>query len=309
MERVQIAGVITVHNRKQKTIACLRHLFNALDTFNKGSSDHAAIQLKVFLTDDGCTDGTAEAVVEEFATRDIKILKGDGNLFWAGGMRLAWQAAVDEGTPWDYYLLLNDDTNVYDNVLYELFQADEWGFKQTNRHGLSSGITCHPKKPNEITYGGFNFVNRTKGRFVMVMPNGKPQPIDLTHANILLVHHTVTDSIGIFNKGFRHRCADWDYSMTAKRKGFLTFVTANVCGECEYDHDSGKDEIQKLRKMSLKERISYINPPTRSNHDYLLYVRRNLPLRFPIAFLVRNIRVYFPSLYYHITSFRGVYKG
>ena len=32
-------------------------------------------------------------------------------------------------------------------------------------------------------------------------------------------------------------------------------------------------------------------------------------LRFPIAYIVRNIRVYFPSLYYHITSFRGVYKG
>ncbi|MBR1548788.1 MAG: glycosyltransferase family 2 protein [Prevotella sp.] len=303
---MNIAAILTVFNRKEKTLKCLHYLFDAVHSYNKDTE--SKINLTVYLTDDGSTDGTKDAINMEFPQNGIHIIEGTGSLFWAGGMRLAWQTAIDSKRQWDYFLLLNDDTIVYANVFAELFNADEYILKETGRHGLSSGITCQPGNPQEITYGGFSFANNTKGRLVMAMPTGEPHVIDLTHANILLVHHTVSDCIGIFPNGFLHRCADWDYSMTAKRHGYLTMVTANVCGECENDHDSSKDEISKLRKMTLSERKEYINAPTRCNHDYLLYVRRNLPLRFPIAYILRNLRIYFPSLYYHISNLRGVYK-
>lgn len=304
---MKIAAILTIHNRKTKTLTCLHHLFKALDAYNSHTEE--PVDMSVFVTDDGSVDGTAEAIKETFGHNNIKILKGTGSLYWAGGMRLAWQSAIDSDTKWDYYLLMNDDTNVFTNVFDELFKADHYGYQQTGRHGLSSGITCKPDHPEVITYGGFNFVNRTKGRFVTVIPSGQPQHADLTHANILLVHHSVTERIGIFNKGFRHRAADWDYGLTAHRKGFPTNVTANVCGECDNDHDTGKEEIGKLRKMSLSERISFINSPLHNNHDTFLYVRRNLPFRYPMTVLARTTRLLFPSVYYHITNMRGVYKN
>lgn len=307
-----IATILTVFNRREKTLACLRHLFTALENYNRTSETcedkDESIALSVFLTDDGCTDGTAEAVKTEFADRDIRILQGTGSLFWAGGMRLAWQAAIDTGTKWDYFLLLNDDTIVHDNAFTLLFEADDFGFQQKGRHGLSSGATCQPGNRSRVTYGGFNFRSKVRVKASLAIPAGSPQTIDLSHANILLVHHSVADAVGIFHKGFIHGSADFDYTLMASRRGFPVSLTSAVCGECDYDHFSNEEEIQKLRQMTLAERKKYFSFPTRSDHDFLLYVRRNNIIRFPFTFLVRKFRLYLPSVYYHLTKMRGVYK-
>ena len=313
----RIAVILTVFNRREKTVSCLQHLFAAANAARE------TVNLTVFLTDDGCTDGTAEAVRELFSQlstlnpqlstlnpqlSSIHIIQGDGNLYWAGGMRKAWQAAIDSGAPWDYYLLINDDTYIYNNVFTQLFEAIDYGYRLTGRYGMASGITCQPGHPQEITYGGLNFVNKTKGRQELVKPTGKPQRIDMTHANILLVHHSVVEEVGIFYKGFLHSGADQDYGMMAARHGFPVYSTSIVCGECERDHSSEEEEAQQLMSLSLAERKKYINSPLHNDRDYLLTVRRNMPLRYPMACLMRAIRLYFPAVYYWITNLRGVYK-
>jgi len=310
----KIAAILTVYNRREKTIACLRNLFAAQDAYNAYRTHEApeaeedSVGLTLFITDDGCTDGTAEAVRKEFVARDIHIVPGDGSLYWAGGMRKAWQTAIDSGTPWDYYLLINDDTYIYNNVFEQLFDSMDYGYRKTGRYGMASGITCQPDSPQVITYGGLNFVNKTRGRQILVKPKGEPQRIDMTNANILLVHRSVVDTIGIFHKGFRHSCADNDYSMTASRHGLPTYSTAEVCGECVRDHYSQEDEILQLMKMSLVERKRYINSPTHCDGDYMLLVRRNMPLRYPMSWLVRTLRLYCPGIYHKITKMRGVYR-
>ena len=307
MNDIKIAAILTVFNRKQKTLACLQHLFETVEMYNSQDTARGIVTLTVFMTDDGCTDGTAEAVKTTFPHQDIRILNGTGSLYCAGGMRLAWQTAINSGTPWEYFLLLNDDTYIYNNVFGELFRADEYGYERVGRHGLSSGITCQPGNRNETTYGGILFASKAKGRYVLAEPSGEPQAVDSTHANILLVHKDVVAEIGIFYKGYRHGGADVDYAMTCNRHGLPVFVTAQVCGECEFDHDSNKGEIERLMNMTLAERKAYVNSPTHSDYDYLLHIRRNLPKRYPLALLMRTIRLYFPRLYYRITHFRGVY--
>ena len=240
---IRIATIVTCFNRKQKTLSCLRHFYEAINYYNQ--SNPSPICITVFLTDDGCTDGTAEAVSSTFSDKDIRILQGTGSLFWAGGMRLAWQASIDTGILWDAFLLLNDDTIIYPNVFNELFEADEWGCQQTGRHGMVSGITCQPECTEDVTYGGRKFVGKFKGRRQLARPTGKPQFVDTTHANILLIHHDLVDRYGIFYKGFVHGAADEDYSMMANRHSFPVMVTSHVCGECKFDHDSEKDEIFK----------------------------------------------------------------
>ncbi len=70
--RFSIAVILTVHNRREKTVSCLRHLFAAAE------AAEGSVSLTVFLTDDGCTDGTAEAVRQEFpqlSTLNSQLLK------------------------------------------------------------------------------------------------------------------------------------------------------------------------------------------------------------------------------------------
>lgn len=305
----QVATILTVFNRKQKTLACLQHLFAAVEAYNRQNKTTDGLAMTIFLTDDGCSDGTADAVRATFPQYDIRILQGTGSLFWAGGMRLAWKTAVDSGTQWDYFLLLNDDTCVYDNVFNELFAADEYGYQQTGRHGLSSGITCQPGEKDKTTYGGFNYLSGARMKSAIALPTGKPQEVDLTHANILLVHRSVTDCIGIFHDGYHHGGADFDYALTASHQGFPTLVTAATCGECAFDHYSNEDEIRQLCRMSLKERKQYLDSPTHSDHDFLLFLRRNHPKRFPGTFVLRKIRLYCPQLYYSLNRMRGLYAA
>lgn len=305
---MKIAAILTVYNRRQKTLKCLQHLFSAVIAYNQTYGEKGFVDIEVFLTDDGCTDGTAEAIKATFPQQNIHIVHGTGSLYWAGGMRLAWQTAIDSDSKWDYYLLLNDDTNVRKNLFTDLLEADAYGLSAKGKRGISTGITCQPSNEEWITYGGFNFANWTKGRKVTAKPTGKPQSVDLVSGNILLVHKGVVDEIGIFYKGFRHGLADHDYNLTAARHNFPVVATAQICGECADDHDSNKDEILRLKSMTLQERKHYLSSVTHSDHDYLLLIRRNLPLRYPMTLCVRTIRLYCPSFYYYINKFRGIFK-
>ncbi len=304
----KIAAILTVFNRKQKTLSCLEHLFAALDNYNNQDAKEGAVQLTIFLTDDGSTDDTAEAIRVALPEQDIHIIQGTGNLFWAGGMRYAWEEALKNNQKWDYFLLLNDDTTPHKNMFEELFEADDYCKKHYKRKGIYSGIICMPGNPSTITYGGSVFANKTKGRQIMLQPTGVPQQADMTNANILLIHHSVVDEIGIFHRAFQHGCADYDYSMQAVKSGIPVLVTSYICGECEHDHDTQKEEIMRLINMSLRERIRYVKSPVHSDSDYLLFVRRNLLLRFPQSIIMRTFRVFFPKIYYYITNERGVYK-
>ena len=75
---MKIAVLYTCFNRKAHTLSSLKCLFASLDYYNNIAKDK--ISITVYLTDDGCTDGTVEAICRVYPDKDIIILKGDGNL-------------------------------------------------------------------------------------------------------------------------------------------------------------------------------------------------------------------------------------
>ena len=75
---MKVIALATCHNRREKTLRALASLREQV------LPDGTALQ--VCLVDDGSTDGTGAAVAEQFP--EVKLLQGDGQLFWAGGMRL-----------------------------------------------------------------------------------------------------------------------------------------------------------------------------------------------------------------------------
>ena len=219
-------------------------------------------------------------------------------------MRLAWKEALKASTPWEYYLLINDDTMVVPNVFEELISTHNYALETTGNAGIYSGITCDIMDDTKITYGGEKFKSNTKGDSFSIKPSDTPQMVDLTNANILLIPKKVVEKIGIFHEGYIHGCADYDYSLTAQRNNIPTFTTAHVCGKCEFDHMNGKSEIDRLISMSFNERKKYILHPTHSDKDYLLFIKRNLPKRYVFCWILRKIRLYMPSFYKKICIMR-----
>lgn len=301
---MKIAAIYTCFNRKSKTLASLKSVFDAVSYYNDNSADE--IELFVFLTDDGCTDGTSDAIQCEFSNHYIKISKSKGDLFWARGMCLSWNEARKNHDAWDYYLLLNDDTVINPNCFDELFRTNDYCVKTFGKQGVVSGLTCDPKDPSVITYGGDVILNKFNGNSVRLGRSSHPQLVDITNANILLVPRSVVDKIGIFYDGYKHGWADNDYSLLARRKNIPVLITADACGTCDNDHVRHDELKAKIKAMSLKQRIAYYNHPLHSTSDYLKYVWRNMPFRLPLSWLFRTMLTYTPELYFKINEKRGV---
>lgn len=298
---IVIAALLTCHNRKEKTLLCLQSLFSSLYYYN--SNYNALISLKVFLVDDGSTDGTSEEIQETFKDKIhlIKIIKGSGSLFWARGMALAWRYALDEDSGWDFFLLLNDDTFLYNNSLKTLFDTHKYSLNKFGKEGLYSGITCEMGNSEKITYGGAVWLNKFMVKCKQLKPSLVPQMCDVANANILLVPYGVVNQIGILNDTYQHGFADYEYSMSARKRNIPVLVTSEICGECNFDHDN---EVTLFIDMNLKERKAYFNSPLHSNKDYLYYIKRNFPIRFPFVLIGRLLNLYFPKIYYYTRELR-----
>ena len=89
---------MTCHNRREQSVSCLERL----------QSQTVQADIEVFLVDDGSNDGTTDAIRKRFPSTHL--LHGDGSLYWAGGMRMAMEAAIPGR--FDFYLWLNDDTKL-----------------------------------------------------------------------------------------------------------------------------------------------------------------------------------------------------
>ena len=299
---MKIAVLLTCFNRKDKTISCLTSLYNALNLYNENNENK--IGISIYLTDDGCTDGTGDAIRNNFSDKDITILQGTGNLYWAGGMRYAWYEALKKHNEWDFYLLLNDDTDLLDNLFEELMNTHQYCRENYNKSGIYSGITSSKSNHNKMTYGGSIWKNKLLGTSVRLKPIKKPQLCDVTNANILLVSRDVVDKIGILWTGYSHGKADYDYSITARKNNIPVLLTAHFCGRCDNDHKSTDEIAQSIIKMSLSERKQYYSSPIHSNKDYLIFVKRNMPIRYPLVYLGRMLNLYFPQFYYRLNGFR-----
>lgn len=304
-----ISVILTCYNRKDKTTACLTSLAEAYNRYNT-QHQQSPIHLSIYLTDDGCTDGTADAVeqlMKLHPTILLHIIKGNGHCYWAGGMRLAWNAALKAKEDVDFFLLINDDTVLRAKVFEELLSAHQFALKNYGKGGLYSGITCDINDPGHITYGGKQVSKSDiRATYTVVGQSAEPQPVDITNANILMVDKNVVNELGIFYKGYIHGGADYDYSLLAHKHGFPVLLTAGICGECEYDHLIEGDEIKKLAQMTLRERIKYVNFPTHCDQDYFTLIKRHYPHKLLACWILRKIRILAPNLYGWINKKRQV---
>lgn len=206
-----IAVLLTVFNRKDKTLQCLKRLYNQLPL-----EDY---QVDVYLTDDGCTDGTPETVAEQYP--QVNVIHAKGDLFWNRGMWTAWDAAA-KAKEYDFYLWLNDDTFVYDNMLKVLTDAA----LQTEEKAIVVGAT-EDTQHTSITYGG-----RLKGGQIP-QPNGKLTEVDYFNGNIVLIPQAVYRVLGNLDHYFTHSKGDFDYGMRAKKAGVAMYQAGEVLGECD----------------------------------------------------------------------------
>lgn len=242
----RLAALLTCHNRKLKTLACLKALFN--------QELKTEVAIDVYLVDDGSTDGTAIAVAESYP--QVQILQGNGRLFWNGGMRLAFAEAIKHD--YDYYLWLNDDTVLYPNALNNLLDAIA-GLQAKDEHRvIVAGSTCDPKT-KALTYGGV--VRRSRWRplkFDLVEPGEDVKRCDTLNGNCVLIPREVVQVVGNLDPVFTHYAGDWDYGLRAKQQQCTVWVAPGYVGTCSQNYEPGSEASPPIQ---LDEGLKKIGQP------------------------------------------------
>lgn len=204
-----IAVLLTVYNRCEETQKCLALLYN--------TSLPPNYNLCVYITDDGCTDGTTEMIAKLYPS--VNIIKGNGNLFWNRGMYTAWEKAASNNH--NFYLWLNDDTFLYSDSIYNAIKESE---KNENKAIIVGATIAHDH--SQITYGG----RLPNGK--IAVPEGKSIEVSFFNGNFVLIPQYVYRKIGNLDYTFHHSKGDFDYGMRAVKEGIKIFQLGEIIGEC-----------------------------------------------------------------------------
>ena len=280
---LKIYAIITSHNRRESTLKCLGCLASAANT--------AGVNLKAILVDDGSSDGTADAVESDFDW--VKVIRGDGSLFWNRGMHLGFAEALKLDA--DAYLWVNDDTYVKENSLLNIINTWQQLEKKYGKPVIVSGATGD-KDTGKITYGGdvaqswFRRFTYTK-----VWDAHKPVLCDVAQGNFLFIPNAIVKVVGNLDPVFEHAFGDIDYTLRVRRAGFDIYVASGIAGYCTNDHvaQGSFNDVSLTLRQRWRIMMQRKGLPPRS---WLHFTRRHGGLMWPLYFVWPYVSMVVSSL-------------
>jgi len=241
---LRLAVLMTCHNRVSDTTACLEALRR---------QDSYGGSVKLILTDDGSTDGTDLAALDIFP--GATIIKGDGNLYWCGGMRAAFARAIQDD--YDFYLWLNDDTLLDKDAIKRIYQTYLDASTQLGESLILVGST-HEKDSEGMSYGGWRL---SRGNFFSIswdkiLPDEeKWLSCDAMNGNCVLISRAAVNLNGNLDRSFTHGMGDLDYGLRAKAAGCEIVISPGYYGVCSANDGTGLWTDEKLPVLSRWKKL------------------------------------------------------
>lgn len=273
---MRIAVLMTVHNRREQTLACLRTLYAQLALL-----DGEKYESDVWLNDDGSTDGTADAVLQAFP--QVRLTRTDGTFYWSGGLRHVWLAAAEED--YDSYLWLDDKLTLGENAVYSLL--DNSGFL-----GHKAIVVGSVLAPDGSLYRG----GRSRGGRLVDPDPVIPKPCYIFDGRLVLVPKYVFDRLGAMDGRYRHKLGDYDYAIRAYKAEINRVVAPGILGVC-----AREPAVLPWRdpRKSLRDRYRVLfSPLGKPLKEHFLFDLRSkglfqaiwtvFKLNFQVLFPVRN---------------------
>lgn len=239
--------------------------------------------LDVYLTDDGCTDGTPDAIRTDFPK--VNIIQGDGSLFWNRGMYAAWSEA--EKNNYDYYLWLNDDTFLFQECIRSLLEESNIN----NNQAIVVGATMDSKR-SSITYGGWN------GNKLLVNLDGPNRCVDHFNGNIVLIPKLVYDVVGKNDPYFHHALGDFDYGLRATEAGIRSIVCDKPLGICDLHESIPKWKNPDLSLLQRWKALYSVGGNGANPKEYFYYQRKHRGwIRGGMTFITNHVHVIIPWIW------------
>ena len=256
----RLTVIMTVHNRREITMRCLRAFF--------GQHTLDDVECRVVVVDDGSTDGTGEAIADEFP--NVTIINGSGSLFWAAGMAAAETVAMSESP--DLLLWLNDDVVLDPDALDRLIAV--------HRHAPWAIIIGSTRDPDtgQRTYGPRRRLDRHPQRFALIDNGELLTAADAFNGNVVLIPLSVWRRVGPIDGEFAHAYADDDYSIRARDAGVPLLACPGTQGTCPAN--PARDSVHA---SSLRGAWKVLQQPTRRPWaSQVRFLRRHAGWRWPV---------------------------
>lgn len=233
---------IPVFNRKDFTLKCLISL-----------KAQAYKNYRILICDHGSTDGTSEAVRQDFP--EAVIIHAESSLWWTGAINKCIDFALKEAGSDDYILTLNNDTELPPDYLQE--------FASNSRKYPNSILTSviYDIATNSLVSAGSR-QNWLTARAKQVNFNedalhGDSNVIAVSHASGrgTLFPVTVFRKLGLFDEArLPHYAADYDFTHKANRIGFPIYV----CKQCRVlSHVNATGMTAVRDSFTLKGLVNY----------------------------------------------------
>jgi len=276
--------IIPVFNRKYFTNCCLKSLTR--QTFK---------DYKVIVVDDGSTDGTSEMITSEFP--ETILLKGDGNLWWAGATNAGVEYVLKNLNTQDsdYILTLNNDLELPEKYLEILISN-----ASANKGSILGSVSLDIAVPDRMNYCGVSW-NKFTGKyyskaqdynysFQKLVKQKQVLCSDMLPGRGTLIPIKVFSEIGLYDsKNFPQYAADEDFSLRASRSGWKLLVPTQAC-VMSHIHAMGEDiNGARFSLRYYKDLFFSIKSPLNLKIRYR-WAMKNSPLKF-FYFILDCLRI------------------
>ena len=251
---IRIAVLITINNRYEETIKCLKCIEEQIDIDN--------FIIEIYISDSSLTDF-------KFKNYKHKIIysKVDNDVFWNRGMINSWNMASVKN--YDFYMWLCNDTYLVKNAISMLYKD----FINVGNNSIIIGSTSYNSM---VTYGGSKMIKEN-----FLIPNGTPQKIKFMTGNIVLVPKHIYVKTGNLDPYYTHSLGDIDYGLRAIKDCFSIYVSSFILGEAKPNKRSWYD------KKNFIERLNSVNLPLGVPiKEYFYFNYKHLGLFHAIKFVL-----------------------
>jgi GT2 family glycosyltransferase len=258
---------MAVHNRRETTMRSLDAL--------RGATQFAGLTAKIYVVDDGSSDGTSDAIAQQH--KDVKILKGSGSLFWAASMQLAEEAALaDSSSNAEMILWLNDDVQLDEDALSRVQDVRS---SMSPREAESTCIVGAVRDPRTatVTYSAFVRCGWHPLKFRRVLPGDAVVAVDTFNGNLVAVPTSLARRIGGIDGAFSHSLADIDYGLRVTAIGGRCLLLPNTLGTCPANPSQYRSAKDWAHFRSVKGGGNY--------HSMRHFVLKHEPHKWPAAYL------------------------
>lgn len=235
-ERIRVAIVAPVYNRKDITLQCLKSLSRI---------DSTGLDIHTIIVDDGSTDGTSEAIRSKYP--HVQLVSGTGDLWYTEGTNVGIRAALKHKPK--YVLAMNDD-QVFDSqfLRYMIETAERYP------RSIIGSILLLWDTPHKLfqtspvwdtVKGGWRHWSH---QTIWTIPE-KPWEVDIIVGNCVLIPTTAIRECGLMDSRRFPNFGDAEYTPRLKRAGWRLLIDPCARVFCQPNNIPPRVRYKKMSQI------------------------------------------------------------